>query len=168
MDNGRTCPKCARVFQSSKGLGGHVAKGGPCVLTDEERLARRRAASIALRRKAGVKPAVNRTLAQRFWAKVDTTAGLDGCWPWTSTRIPSGYGQLSHNGTYRSATHVSLELAGRPLRPGQIACHACDNPPCVNPLHLWAGSYGDNEADKLAKRRGRWDKVPPATTMETP
>lgn len=38
---------------------------------------------------------------------------------------------------------------------GMIICHKCDNPPCCNPLHLYAGSHSDNANDRTERNRGR-------------
>ena len=93
------------------------------------------------------------TLAERFWSKVDTSAGPEACWPWLSTRIPTGYGQFWMDRCYRSATHVAVELDGRTVTPGRFVLHRCDNPPCVNPTHLIVGTAGDNSRDSVAKGR---------------
>ena len=85
-----------------------------------------------------------------------------GCWIWQPSR-PGADKSWSHKRFYPQirvaayqtmrASHFALELAGRPLQPGQIACHHCDNHLCVNPEHLFAGSYGDNTRDAIAKGR---------------
>ena len=111
--------------------------------------------------KLGVKSlAMNRTLAERF-AEYAFPEPNSGCWLWVGSLSPSGYGQIRvakrGMGSLRHASHVSLELNGSP-RPGRLnALHACDNPPCVNPDHLFWGTQKDNMQD--AKRKGR--SVPP-------
>lgn len=37
-----------------------------------------------------------------------------------------------------------------------IICHTCDNPPCVNPDHLFLGTTQDNVTDKINKERHSW------------
>jgi hypothetical protein len=53
-----------------------------------------------------------------------------------------------------TAHRVAWIATNGPIPPGAIVCHACDNPPCCNPGHLWLGRDADNNADKEAKGRG--------------
>lgn len=81
----------------------------------------------------------------KYVLKLDT-----GCWEWTGYR-EKGYGrfrgQLAHRIAYKRAT-------GRD--PGSLfVCHVCDNPPCVNPEHLWLGTNRDNQSDASIKGRAR-------------
>jgi hypothetical protein len=87
---------------------------------------------------------------ERFMAKVDTSAGPDGCWPWTGARDKDGYGVF---GQARAQRWLLGYRLNRPLLPDELACHHCDNPPCVNPRHLYVGDYSRNQAD--AVERGR-------------
>lgn len=71
-----------------------------------------------------------------FWAKVDTTAGLDGCWPWIAYVAPHGYGQIRIDGALHLAHRLSFVLAGGIIADGLHLDHLCRNRRCVNPAHL--------------------------------
>ncbi len=42
----------------------------------------------------------------------------------------------------------------------EVVMHSCDNPRCINPLHLVAGTHKANSDDKIAKGRQKWDGRP--------
>lgn len=78
-----------------------------------------------------------------------------GCWIWTGTLSPMGYGILSVRGVSRSAHRLAWELQRGPIPDGLVACHKCDMPCCINVDHLFIGTNADNTADMLAKGRYR-------------
>ena len=88
---------------------------------------------------------------ERFWDKVDI-CGEDECWDWTASRSTEGYGWFGFGETIKQAHRVRMILDGHDVE-GMYVNHHCDNPPCVNPKHLYVGTSLDNTRDK--QRRGR-------------
>lgn len=76
------------------------------------------------------------------------------CWPWEFGRVSGGYGMV-YDPTRRKrlmAHRFAYELDhGRELQFD--GCHRCDNPPCVNPDHIFDGTDKVNQID--AARKGR-------------
>lgn len=91
---------------------------------------------------------------QRFWAKVDKR-GTDECWPWTAAvrNSAEGYGAFWYERRHQPSNRMALVFSGTPVPAGMVACHACDNPGCCNPAHLFVGTPRQNNDDKVRKKR---------------
>ena len=81
-----------------------------------------------------------------------------GCHLWTASVNKAGYGKFSRqDGTARwmLAHRYAYERVNGKISDGLLVCHKCDTPSCVNPEHLFIGTYNDNNHDREIKNRGR-------------
>lgn len=97
-----------------------------------------------------------------FWARVDQSGGDQACWPYMGARRAAGYGRLRVRRKHELAHRIAYQLRHGPLDDQLMVCHSCDNPPCCNPAHLFAGTHQQNVDDKVAKGRARGRLSKPA------
>ncbi len=100
-----------------------------------------------------------RQRAWRFWAKVDKDGPIQDhmttpCWLWAASRTDRGYGRFTKAGPQKIIlAHRVAYFLTHGQWPLPMCLHHCDNPPCVNPSHLYAGTSQDNVHD--CQQRGR-------------
>lgn len=83
-------------------------------------------------------------------------SGVSSCRPWRKATSHSGYGVIGAaeaNPKQLKAHRVAWELNRGPIPEGLFVLHRCDNPPCVNPWHLFLGTSQDNMDDMTKKGR---------------
>lgn len=111
-----------------------------------------------------------RTPEPRRWGPVSRAAALEkifsmcepvpeaGCWIWMGGATPLGYGQMLVGFKTRLVQREAWMAANGPIPDGLLVCHKCDTPFCVNPNHLFVGTYKDNSDDMRRKGRAHYQK----------
>lgn len=103
------------------------------------------------------------TFLERFWKRVNKDGPIPAhmphlgkCWVWTGTLNQSGYGQVKKQGEAPMCHRLTFEWSNGKIPKAHQVLHKCDNPPCVNPEHLFTGTVADNVRDCVAKGRRRY------------
>jgi hypothetical protein len=65
-----------------------------------------------------------------------------------------GYGKIHLDGRTVRTHRLAWTLANGEDPGDLLICHKCDNPPCCNPAHLYAGTSSDNQRDRKNWRSG--------------
>lgn len=89
---------------------------------------------------------------QRLISKTRKDSRL-GCWEFVGGVDRGGYGKFRLHGKTIGAHRASYILLKGKIGDGKDVAHDCDNPRCLNPLHLRLLSRSSNLADSV--KRGR-------------
>jgi len=79
------------------------------------------------------------------------------CMVWSGYKNPGGYGQATLGGKRVLAHRMSFAVHKGDIPKGMMVLHACDNPGCINPDHLFLGTAKDNDSD--CRMKGRQTKT---------
>lgn len=92
------------------------------------------------------------TLEEYFWRYTPRDLSPDVCWEWTGARFTNDYGKKTYGQGLFKRQHYRMHRVAYELFKGEIpenivVAHLCNNPPCVNPNHLYLATRLENSSD---------------------
>ncbi len=96
------------------------------------------------------------SLKKRLLDRTATIPTSSGCLEWLGNRgaAPNNYGYTYVDSKFTGAHRLAYAILVGDFPTHLHVLHKCDNPPCVNPTHLFIGTNADNVLDKVKKFRG--------------
>ncbi len=103
----------------------------------------------------GTKEHILENIFEEFFRSDSEYPNLVGpCWIWKKCKDKDGYGKSSLDKKDIRAHKLAFLIWGGVMLDGcPQVCHHCDNPPCVNPDHLYSGSLSENRMDAVTRGR---------------
>jgi|SaaInlV_200m_DNA_3_1039701.scaffolds.fasta_scaffold02567_5 predicted DNA-binding protein YlxM (UPF0122 family) len=98
-------------------------------------------------------------ILDRFWSKVEFKYLENGeidtnaCMEWTAGTNYNSYGQFTIGKIHYLTHRFSFECFNGPVDFDLVVRHTCNNPLCLNPLHLKVGTQQENIDDMMAANR---------------
>ena len=110
------------------------------------------------------KPFNKKSIEERFWRYVKKTKT---CWLWSGCKNNGGYGIIgtSVRNKLIIASRLSWKIHNGEIPKGTWVLHKCDNPPCVNPKHLFIGDNKINCMDLKQKRLNLFGERHPSAKL---
>jgi hypothetical protein len=109
---------------------------------------------------------INLSPKERFFKKVNKSGSeaYPDCWIWEAGKNSKDYGSFKY---YQDKPAIGSHVSSYLFHIGEVpkglfVCHRCDNPPCVNPEHLFLDTNSGNMKDMFKKGRN-----PPQTKKQT-
>ena len=93
----------------------------------------------------------NKSLQQKLLKNIIKSE--NDCWIWNKSKDKDGYGAIMYKSIRYKAHRASYIAFIGSIPNNMCVCHACDNPSCINPNHLFIGTHKDNLQDMSKKGR---------------